>query len=376
MRFKPACIAIIFVLLIALLGSARAQTPLKITREKTFAHYGEVVPSDIRLFPLERGVGKVFEQLVDQPASLALRLHFRVQAAPVSRSWAVRVLDSARNPLWSYSSLNRNETDFWSDELPKDHLIVEVYSIEKNSLLQLSIDRIAKSSPPVAPKSINPPDQRVNIIGQSAEILRWGRSVARVRFIGDEGIEYYCTGFLVSADLFLTNHHCIKSDSEMRSALVDFDYDATGTPPTVLHFSELVEKDAELDFALLRLAEATDRQALQLDVTAPSENQNLLIIQHPKGEPKQISLLDCRVQGVQTNGVGSQATDFGHLCDTLGGSSGSPVQDLHSGKVIGLHHLGFRSDSGNLFNQAVRIGLIIDLLRTRRPGILTEMGLQ
>ena len=354
----------------------QAQEPLRIERDKVFASYGVVVPKSIALFPIERQIGKVFEQVISQQGTTLLRLHFQVQSAPQTPSWAVRVLDTTRAELWSYSSASSSAADFWSTELPRDRVIVEIYSVQVNSPLKLAIDRFAVSAPPITPKSITPPDQRVDIESQSAEIRQWGRSVARLRFIGDDGRQYLCTGFLVSSDLLLTNHHCIKSDSEMRSALVDFDYDSSGAPPTTLQLRELVAKDRDLDFALLRLAESPSRQALSLDPTEPDQDQGLLVIQHPAGLPKQVSILDCRVNGTQVSGLSSRTTDFGHLCDTLGGSSGSPVQTTASGKVIGLHHLGFRSGSDKLFNQAVKIGLIVQFLRDNNPAVLGELGIR
>jgi serine protease len=356
--------------------SVQAQEPLIIERDKVFASYGVVVPKSISLFPIESQIGKVFEQVISQQGTTSLRLHFQVQSAPQTPSWAVRVLDTTRAELWSYSSVSSTGADFWSRELPRDRVIVEIYSVQVNSPLKLAIDKIAVSAPPVTPKSITPPDQRVDIESQSAETRQWGRSVARLRFIGDDGRQYLCTGFLVSSDLLLTNHHCIKSDSEMRSALVDFDYDSSAASPTTLQLRELVAKDPELDFALLRLAESPGRQALSLDSTEPDQDQALLVIQHPAGLPKQVSILDCRVNGTQVNGLSSRATDFGHLCDTLGGSSGSPVQATASGKVIGLHHLGFRSGSDKLFNQAVKIGLIVQFLRDNNSALLGELGIR
>jgi len=162
----------------------------------------------------------------------------------------------------------------------------------------------------------------------------------------------------------------------MRSALVDFDYDSSRASPSTLRLTEIVAKDPELDFALLRLAEPSGRWPLRLESREPSEDQALLIIQHPAGEPKQVSVLDCRVSGAQITGLTTKLTDFGHLCDTLGGSSGSPVQDIKSGTVIGLHHLGFRSGHADPVNQAVKIGLIIQRLRDTNPRILVELGVQ
>lgn len=357
-----------------LVEPVQAQT-LTVERDQVLTRYGEVITRSIPLFPLTTGIGKVFEQVIREPGALALRLHFKVQASPPTASWGVRVVDRNGKPLWFYSSVGEGAPDFWSDELAVDSLTVEVYSVQDQSSLELLVDRVAKSGVAVTPRAITPPDQRASIGDQSAQIRGWGRSVARLRFVGDDGGQYFCTGFLVSADLFLTNHHCIQSEGEMRSALVDFDYDASAAQPFNGRFKELVEKDAELDFALLRLAQRSDRQALRLEISDPAENQALIVIQHPAGEPKQVSLLDCRVRNALISGTTPRQTDFGHLCDTLGGSSGSPVQDIGSGGAIGLHHLGFRPGSDRPVNQAVRLRLIVDFLRTKRPAVLTEMGI-
>jgi V8-like Glu-specific endopeptidase len=107
--------------------------------------------------------------------------------------------------------------------------------------------------------------------------------------------------------------------------------------------------------------------------TVATENESLVLIQHPAGEFKQVSIADCRVAGVSRTGVAAAGTDFGHLCDSLGGSSGSPVVDGQTGRVVGLHHWGFEEGAANPVNQAVHIGLVLDDLRTRLPALHAEI---
>ena len=73
-------------------------------------------------------------------------------------------------------------------------------------------------------------------------------------------------------------------------------------------------------------------------------------------------MADCKLSGVNRIGAKTgDASDFGHLCDTLGGSSGSPVMDWQSGFVV-LHHFGFVSASSDPVNQGGRAQAPADIL--------------
>ena len=85
--------------------------------------------------------------------------------------------------------------------------------------------------------------------------------------------------------------------------------------------------------------------------------EELFIIQHPAGETKQISMNECAVSRPVADGRAA-ATDFAHTCDTLGGSSGSPVFTT-DGRLVGLHHYGRGVGYWNE-NRAVRIPRILD----------------
>jgi hypothetical protein len=188
--------------------------------------------------------------------------------------------------------------------------------------------------------------------------------------MGDNGYSYFCTGFLIGTDVLMTNQHCMQSDAEVNSTEVDFDYDDKDAKRVTMTLLKREFVDASLDVAIYRIAGQTGREKLHLADLVPDDGRALLIIQHPGGEPKQISEEECVVQGVSLRGVSDNLTDFGHRCDTLGGSSGSPVFDLKTGQVIGLHHLGFLLDSKMLVNQAVRMGLIISAIRGKNPSLL------
>ncbi len=90
------------------------------------------------------------------------------------------------------------------------------------------------------------------------------------------------------------------------------------------------------------------------------------------GEPKQASI-DCDVKKVSLRGAGDSPTDFGHLCESRGGSAGSPVLDRRTGQVVGLHHLGMLPGSSDSVKQAVHIGFVLDDLKRRFPVLHAEI---
>jgi V8-like Glu-specific endopeptidase len=374
---------IIAIILLASPGSANAQMPdtIRVEREKVLSTYGEVVSVSVPLYPVLKGTGRIFRQGMSRSGAAALRLHFKVENPTPTPTWSVQVLDRQGKKAWDYDSTSGAESDFWSDEVPGDNVTVEIFSREANSSLRVFVDRIAVSSEPIRKLAITHPDQRAPIRTQSPEMQAMGKAIARLRFISDDdGRQYYCTGFLVSPSLLLTNNHCIRTNGEMRSALVDFDFNRNGVLPNTRRFRELLLTNVELDFTLLRLDRGftdSERRPLQWVTDLPlADNKALVVIQHPAGELQQVSILDCRMRNTRINGVTSNLTDFGHLCDTLGGSSGSPVIDISTGKVNGLHHLGFRPNSSRLINQAVHIKLIADFIRSSRPELTDELLVQ
>ena len=218
-----------------------------------------------------------------------------------------------------------------------------------------------------APFSISLPDDREPIIKYKdvPAIYSRGRAVAKLTFIIGANTAM-CTGFLIDSDRMLTNEHCISKSGTCDTMVAIFGYEI-GENGSINdgeqhQCTKFIDADHELDVAMIQLAGKPGEAWGNLQLTARSivKDEQAYMIQHPAGEPKQISRKDCSVVTLEADGNGSK-TDFGHKCDTLGGSSGSPMLGADFA-VIGLHHFGFstQGDTWRDQNRAVRMGRIIE----------------
>jgi hypothetical protein len=371
---------------------AFAQTAVQGTIEPdaVLAKYGKVVSisPEIFLSPLIAIEGRTKVFTTDLQFNHLLRVHFKVLPPIDQSSWYVKILDSGGRVVDDNLKATDHADRFWSNEFSVSQPIIEVHCPTQPCNVQLVIDAVAVSSVQTIPQGITPPKNElkpfknpVPALANWSDIQRWGKAVAKLRIVGDNKEVYPCTGFLLSPELLMTNNHCIKSPDETQSARADFDYDRNGAPRTNLTFKELIITDPTLDFTLLRLTDRLiNRDGLPFTTAQPSETQPLILIQHPLGTPKKLSIDDYCVVAKRSiiNSGASQATDFEHGCDTLGGSSGSPIQDRATGLVIGLHHFNFLP-SQKLLNQGVQFGLIVqklkNSLKSTNPAVLQELGI-
>jgi V8-like Glu-specific endopeptidase len=151
---------------------------------------------------------------------------------------------------------------------------------------------------------------------------------------------YVGTGFLIAADLLLTNHHNLFQDTGARLSQLEvrFDYEATlagAMRDSVIATPDLasIVADRDGDWGVVRLSEpVTGRMPLRFAGDRTKVDAWVAIIQHPEGLPKKIALHHNTVTYVDDQVVH-------YLTDTLGGSSGSPVFN-EKWEVVALHHAG------------------------------------
>ena len=158
----------------------------------------------------------------------------------------------------------------------------------------------------------------------------------------DEGRKrHFCSGTLISEDLFLTASHCVTPDSasDWQPDAVSFQYelgeDGEVLPVSRYKVLDIVENNRNLDYAILKLDRfpGVEWGVTPVNLELPLILAPIAIIQHPKGEPKQVDTGNIRGFGWLRKRI-----RYGNL-DTLGGTSGSGILDA-TGALIGVHTNG------------------------------------
>lgn len=196
-------------------------------------------------------------------------------------------------------------------------------------------------------------------------------SVGRVN-IRDERdkLSGYGTGFLVSPTLLLTNHHVLPDARTARHSLIEFDYqdgiDGQPLKSVLLPFApdRFFIANRELDFALVEVDADPDVLAGYgfCHLTAAQGTvligECVTIVQHPRGEKKQIALRENRL-------VDIPETVVHYAADTEPGSSGSPVFN-DQWEVVALHHASVPTPQHEpeykYLNEGIRISRILGFL--------------
>lgn len=200
-------------------------------------------------------------------------------------------------------------------------------------------------------------------VGYLAAGVRAARAVGRVVIREGGQVAGFGTGSLVSSALLLTNHHVLPSADVAEGSSVEFSFEdgADGqplTPVTVnLDPGRFFLADEELDFALVAVGGTPDELAdfgfnrLHEDEGDATEGHFVTIVQHPRGEKKQIALRENRIVDVLDSFVHYEA-------DTEPGSSGSPVFD-DGWEVVALHHASVpapeHEELGGFVNEGIRV---------------------
>jgi V8-like Glu-specific endopeptidase len=175
--------------------------------------------------------------------------------------------------------------------------------------------------------------------GQPVEfVASHEQAVAAMAFGTPDNSSKYCTGTLISENLFLTASHCV--DSTTLNDFAVFNYQTLPGSTQIakqdhVKILEVVEQsNGGLDYAILKL-EGTPGATYGYTHISAAEvevGHMLTIIQHPSGNPKAVDV--GHRSGTRENDYMTYAD-----LDTEPGSSGSGVLD-QTGQLVGVHTNG------------------------------------
>ncbi|HLM68075.1 MAG TPA: serine protease, partial [Longimicrobium sp.] len=228
---------------------------------------------------------------------------------------------------------------------------------------------------------------RERLLRARERLIRGARAVGRVEVEGHE-LDWIGTGVLVAPDVIATNRHVAEEfgvrggagfvfrpatvRNGTMAASIDFLEEFGRDESRAVRISKIlhIEDASGPDLALLQV-EGAGAQHVTL-ARAARKGQQVAVIGYPARDSRipDVALMD-RIFGDvydKKRLAPGQLTDVDratlrHDCTTLGGNSGSPVFDLETGEVVGLHFAGRFLEA----NFAVPARLVADRLRTVRP---------
>lgn len=284
-------------------------------------------------------------------------------------TWTIVVTDTAGTTLETIEPGQFVENGYWTDEFAPGSVRIRLRNAD--AAAEVRVDRYAVQINLAQPQGIIGQDESKDIMNPAVPARARGMAgpIARLKFMDDASADKpgpSCSGFLVGRDLLMTNHHCVSAEPERASALVEFGANTLAAKVTRYRVLKIEASDRQLDYSLLRLSGSASQFGRLYIGNAATKGLRLLLIQHPDGKVKKAAWWpNCTVGSPSALGVDGRQVDFTHTCDTLGGSSGSPVLDYVSEQppsVVGLHHWTYLPDVEGSLNQAVHIRVVVDNL--------------
>ncbi len=305
----------------------------------------------------------VWSETIVSPGATFLRLHFRKIHLPDGDTLTVSSPDG--KDFWTYTGKGpRGTGEAWSFAVDGDTAVVELAAGPakpgRNSY-GVVIDRIAHGTTDLDSVALPPANIICGTDGRQNAACHTSinmRPVARLSFQSG-GSSFVCTGWLAAgsnANTMVTNNHCFTTQSEVNTVQARFNYQTTtctgSTQATASNYTggTFLRTNSGLDYTLFTLQ--GNPEATWGEYTATSKNPTAALTinfpQHPGGGLKKIAYwkdsaqtLRCNVTAAnQTISGATASSQMTYSCDSEGGSSGSPIMDAGTGRIIGLHHFG------------------------------------
>jgi endonuclease G, mitochondrial len=226
---------------------------------------------------------------------------------------------------------------------------------------KMALDELAPQGAVTAANVSNEMLER--IIGKSRDFLAIqffdkgttaSRAVCKIATTLDD-VESFGTGFLVTPSLLITNHHVLTSADDAVRSTAQFNYQISGSNAVLpiesfrLDPARFFLTDQALDFSLVavapRSANGTPITSFGFCPLIGAEGKIIIgqpvnVVQHPKGELKQVVIRENKLLDLPEKQANSNIDQFAYYeADTEPGSSGSPVFN-DQWEVVALHHSG------------------------------------
>ncbi len=351
------CLASMALLMAAVAVPSDAQTRIRVGDEIS---YESATPAEYPRGDANRPV--TWSETVVSPGAKFLRIHFSKFHLPDGDFLTVTGLNGKES--WVYTGKGPDGTgSFWSFAVEDEAAVVELRSsgvARRGTRWGVAMDRIVHGEVPFAveptpTKVICGTDGRQNAVCQAGINMN---PVARMLYQSG-GSSFVCTGWLAAgsnANTFVTNNHCISTQTEASSLQAKFNYQTTtcggGTTATTTDYAggTLLKTNNKLDYTVMTLQGNPEATWGEYTATSKQPTAGLVINfpQHPGGGLKRIGYWEdaaqtvrCAVNSVnQTYSGTTRRSQMSYGCDSEGGSSGSPIMDAGTGRIIGLHHYG------------------------------------
>lgn len=152
-----------------------------------------------------------------------------------------------------------------------------------------------------------------------------------------------CTGFLITDNIIMTNHHCVPTKVYARGITAVFNNveGVRESEQRKFNCSKFLASNKQLDFALIKCQGLPGKVygVAKLEMRPAKKSESIYVIQQ---NCDYYTKADCDWTKKVSAGniVRNINGEYEHNADTLGGSSGSPVFSAVTNNVIGLHHAG------------------------------------
>jgi len=323
--------------------------------------YAAASPAQYPAGDADRAV--TWSDTIVSPGATFLRVHFSRFNLPEGDFISVSSPDGS--DYWTYTAQGLNGTgEFWSFAVEAETAVVALHSgpgpAKGSARYGVEIDRIAHGfadlgEAPVEPEVVCGTDGREDAVCHS-DVNQ--RPVARLSFQSGGG-SFVCTGWLVrgsNTNTILTNNHCVDNQTEVSTVQARFNYQRTtcggsSTAGTTSYAGgTFLRTHSGLDYTIFTLQGSPEATWGEYVPTSkqPTVGMSINFPQHPGGGLKRIGFwansghtTRCTASVVNaTYGGSTSGSQMAYGCDSEGGSSGSPIMDGGTGRIIGLHHFG------------------------------------